>query len=143
MATIFNAVYWILKLERRRHYKHWQKITFGGSKGRRPQWIYRRTYDGGLFFVASVIIAASAVDGMLKNVATDSIYGVVWILKLNAQGNILWQKLLEAQLMKQANSIQQTKSIGSVYVCQQGWNRSLKSMAYVRGNHRQLGFLAW
>jgi hypothetical protein len=66
----------------------------------------------------------------------DSIYGDFWILKLDRQGNIQWQKAFGGSDYEQANSIQQTSDGGYVAA---GWNRSPND-GDVTGNHGDYDF---
>ena len=122
------ADYWILKLDGGGNIQ-WKK-TYGGSKGDIAMSV-RQTTDGGYIVAGN----SASTDGDVQGVS-DSIYGDFWILKLDRQGNMQWQKAFGGSDYEQANSIQQTSDGGYVAA---GWNRSPND-GDVTGNHGDYDF---
>ncbi|MCO5251697.1 MAG: choice-of-anchor D domain-containing protein [Candidatus Kapabacteria bacterium] len=95
---------WVLKLNIEGNIE-WQK-TYGGSLSERVYSI-RETNDGG-FIVAGV---TESIDGDVteNKGGTDA-----WVLKLNIEGNIEWQKTYGGSLNEMAYSIQETSDGGYI-----------------------------
>jgi hypothetical protein len=117
------ADYWILKLNSGGNIQ-WQR-SYGGSKGDIAMSVRQVNDDG--YIVAG---NSASNDGDVKNVH-DSVYGDFWILKLDTQGNIQWQKAFGGSDYEQANDIEQTTDGGCAAI---GWNRSPND-GDVTGNH--------
>ena len=122
------ADYWILKLDST-GIMQWQRV-YGGSKGDIAMSV-RQTFDGGYIVAGN----SFSTDGDVKNVH-DSVYGDFWILKLDTQGKIQWQKAFGGSDYEQANSIVQTADSGYAVA---GWNRSPND-GDVTGNHGDYDF---
>ena len=122
------ADYWILKLDADGNMQ-WQR-SYGGSKGDIAMSI-RQTSDDGYIVAGN----SASTDGNVKNVH-DSVYGDFWILKLDTQGKIQWQRAFGGSDYEQANSIEQTADGG--YIAS-GWNRSPND-GDVTGNHGDYDF---
>ena len=116
------ADYWIVKIDAVGTLQ-WQK-TYGGSLGDIAQSV-RQTNDGGYIIAGN----SASNDGDITGVH-DIVYGDAWIIKLNAQGNLQWQKTYGGSDYEQANSIQQTTDGGYIAA---GWSRS--NDGNVTGNH--------
>ncbi len=90
---------WVLKLDSGGNVQ-WQK-TYGGSGHEQARSI-QQTGDGGY------IVAGYTVDSF------GSVDDNIWVLKLNANGNIQWQKTYRGPGWEAANSIQQTTDRGYI-----------------------------
>ncbi len=99
-----NTDYWIVKLDADGNII-WQK-TFGGYSYDEAHSI-QQTSDGG-YIVAGYTFS---INGNVTGNHGGSDY---WIVKLNANGKIIWQKTLGGSSYDYANSIQQTKDGGYV-----------------------------
>ena len=93
-----NADVWILKLDTGGNVQ-WQKIY--GSLGNENAESIQQTADGGY-------IMAGSTD------FTDSGYHDAWVLKLDATGNIMWQKTYGGMGDEETNAIQQTADGGYI-----------------------------
>ncbi len=90
--------YWIIKLDETGKLK-WQK-TYGGTKDDFANSI-QQTFDGGYIVAGST---ASGDGDVTNNNGKDD----YWVLKLDAAGNLEWQKTFGSTNDDQAYSIQQT-----------------------------------
>lgn len=97
---------WVVKLDSEGEIL-WGKM-YGGSKDEGGQAI-KQTKDGG-YIVAAV---SNSSDGDLKNFKEGESHDF-WIIKLDATGNIDWQKLFGGSKIDIANSIQQTMDNGYI-----------------------------
>lgn len=93
-----NYDYWIVKLDSNGNMQ-WQK-SLGGSSMDMAQSI-QQTSEGGYIVAGS----SSSNDG---DVSGNHGGGDYWILKLDINGNIQWQKSLGGSSSEQVNSVQQT-----------------------------------
>jgi hypothetical protein len=112
--------YWIVKLDVTANLQ-WQK-SFGGLSEDYPYSI-QQTTDGG-YIVAGY---SSSTDG---DVTGNHGGGDCWVVKLDATGNLQWQRLLGGSEYDFANSIQQTTDGG--YIVAGG---SASADGDVTGNH--------
>jgi len=112
--------YWVVKLDTSGNIL-WQKCL-GGSSGDEAYSI-QQTSDGGY------IVAGSSYsnDG---NVTGNHGYGDYWIVKLDTNGNIVWQKSLGGSSYDEAHSIQQTSDGGYIVA-----GYSYSNDGDVTGNH--------
>ena len=101
-----EADFWILKLNTLGDFQ-WQK-TLGGTKEDMPSSI-QQTSDGG--YIVSGLTWSSNGD-------VTGFHGVYdyWVVKLNATGNLEWQKALGGSRADAANSITQTSDGGYLVV---------------------------
>ncbi|MDR2354519.1 MAG: hypothetical protein LBF22_15460 [Deltaproteobacteria bacterium] len=117
--------YWILKLDSLGTLQ-WQK-SLGGSR-----WDYahsiQQTSDGG--YIISGISESN--DGDVTGNHGDGDY---WIVKLDSQGNIQWQKSLGGSKHDLASSIQQTSDGGYIIA-----GRSESNDGDVTGNHGKFDY---
>ena len=93
-----NYDYWIVKLDSNGNMQ-WQK-SLGGSSMDMAQSI-QQTSEGGYIVAGS----SSSNDG---DVSGNHGGGDYWIVKLDINGNIQWQKSLGGSSSEQVNSVQQT-----------------------------------
>ncbi|MDR2353179.1 MAG: T9SS C-terminal target domain-containing protein [Deltaproteobacteria bacterium] len=100
--------YWIVKLDRQRNIQ-WQK-SLGGSGNDYANNVLE-TADGGFIIIG----ASDSADGDVTDNHGES---DAWIVKLNSQGNLEWQKSLGGSLEDSINSIQQTSDGGFIAVGQ-------------------------
>ncbi|MFP3833879.1 T9SS C-terminal target domain-containing protein [Chryseobacterium sp. SIMBA_028] len=112
--------YWVVKLDTDGNVQ-WQK-SIGGSNNDDAQSI-QQTSDGG-YIVAGT---SSSTDGDIIGNHGGLDY---WVVKLDTNGNILWQKSLGGSSGDYANSIQQTFDSGYIIA---GWSTSTDGD--VTGNH--------
>ncbi len=119
--------YWVVKLSSAGEIE-WQK-SFGGSSIDLAYSIYQ-TKDGG-YIVAG---ESSSLDGDVKNGHGSSDY---WILKLDFEGKIEWQKALGGTGIDRANDIHQTSDGGYIVI---GQSRS--NSGDVTGGHGGYDFWA-
>jgi|21_taG_2_1085346.scaffolds.fasta_scaffold00086_3 hypothetical protein len=107
---------WIIKLNAKGD-EEWQK-TIGGT-GRDVMKEIHQTRDGGY------IIGGSS-ESIVSGLKTELSYGSLdyWIIKLDATGNIEWQKTFGGKFMDQLESIISTKDDGYLIG---GWSNSFKS----------------
>ena len=99
-----NSDYWIVKLNNNGSIK-WQK-SFGGSNGDQAYSIAQTT-DGGYIVAGNSYSNDGDVTGSRGN-------GDYWIVKLDNEGNIGWQKSLGGSSTDLANSIAQTTDGGYI-----------------------------
>ncbi|WBV61944.1 T9SS type A sorting domain-containing protein [Chryseobacterium camelliae] len=111
---------WIVKLDVSGNLQ-WQK-TFGGSNDEAAQSI-RQTTDGGY-------IVAGWTNSINGNITTNHGSRDYWVLKLDATGNLQWQKTYGGGDWDSANSIEQTTDGGYIIG---GYSGSLNND--VTGNH--------
>lgn len=99
-----NYDYWVVKLDSVGNIQ-WQKCLGGQSS----EWAasIRQTLDNG-YIVAGF---ASSIDGDVTNISGSDDY---WVVKLDSNGNIQWQKCLGGLSNDRAYSIQQTQDRGYV-----------------------------
>ncbi|MGL2966571.1 T9SS type A sorting domain-containing protein [Flavobacterium sp. XGLA_31] len=93
----------------------WQK-TFGGSNSDEAHSI-KQTSDGGYIVVGSTYSNDGDVTGFHGNAAPDC-----WIVKLDENGELLWQKALGGSSVDGARCVQQTTDGGYIVV---GTSRSI------------------
>ncbi|GHV40106.1 lipoprotein [Synergistales bacterium] len=116
----------------------WQK-SLGGSALDAAASI-QQTSDGG-YIVAG--ISASNDGDVSGNHGGEYIYGDVvanfdyWVVKLNATGDIVWQKSLGGSGIEEAHSIQQTSDGGYIVA---GTSSSYLNDGDVSGNHGALDY---
>jgi len=99
---------WIIKLDGSGNLQ-WQKL-FGGSQPDIGTSI-RQTIDGGYIVSAET---ASSNSGTLTGLFPNGNGGDAWIFKLDATGNLQWQKLFGGSLENHANMIQQSSDGGYI-----------------------------
>jgi uncharacterized delta-60 repeat protein len=99
-----NFDMWVLKLDQNGNIQ-WQK-TYGGPYGDRAYSI-RQTADGGYIVSGEYSFGAGYVD--------------IWVLKLDSNGNVQWQKTYGGPDWDTAYSIQQTSDGGYIVA---GWTAS-------------------
>ena len=99
--------YWIIKLD---HYGNisWNKLLGGNSN--EIAYDIQPTSDGG-YIVAGSSQSTASGDVTGTNHGSSEDY---WIVKLNAAGNITWNKLLGGNASDEAYSIQQTSDGGYI-----------------------------
>ncbi|MEO6166918.1 MAG: T9SS type A sorting domain-containing protein [Chitinophagales bacterium] len=112
--------YWIVKLDANGNLL-WQK-SYGGSSVDYPRMIKRTTDDG--FIIAGW---TSSVDGDVTDNNGDTDF---WVIKLDAAGNLIWQKCLGGSDYDFAYSVQQTIDGGFIAA---GYSHS--NDGNVTGNH--------
>jgi hypothetical protein len=117
--------YWIVKLDGSGSIQ-WQKCLGGSSNDH--AYSIQQTTDGG-YIVAG---GASSSDG---DVANNFGWSDYWVVKLDAAGNIQWQKCLGGTHIDVAKSIQQTTDGGYVIA---GYTRS--NDGNVSGNHGAIDY---
>ena len=102
--------YWVIKLNAQGGIV-WQK-TYGGS-GYDTAASIEQTPDGGYIVAGSSSSGgwASSSDGDVSGKRGITNY---WIVKLDAEGKLLWQRPLGGSMMDQANSVQQTTDGGYI-----------------------------
>jgi hypothetical protein len=101
-----NTDYWIVKLDALGNIV-WNKLL-GGSYGEKPSNI-QQTTDGGY------IISGYSTSSANGNVSGTNHGGDdYWIVKLNALGTVVWNKLLGGSGDERANHIQQTSDGGYI-----------------------------
>jgi hypothetical protein len=127
-GSLLAADYWIVKLDATGN-KQWQK-SYGGSRGDIAMSIVQST-DGGYVVAGNTTSNDGNVTGL-----RDSIYGDYWIIKLDRQGNLRWQKTYGGSDYDEATSIQKTQE-GGYITC--GWSRSPNN-GNVTGNHGDYDF---
>jgi hypothetical protein len=93
-----NSDFWILKLDTNGNIQ-WQK-TYGGMSGE-ITYSVQQTMDGGYI-----------VAGLTESFGAG--YGDIWILKLDTNGNIQWQKTYDNINFEVATSIQKTTDGGFI-----------------------------
>lgn len=96
--------YWITKLDANGELV-WEK-SYGGSKND-VAYSIKQTFDGGYIVAGS----SNSEDGDVTNPKGDNDY---WIIKLNAEGNIEWQKSYGGSGTDWARSILQTSDGGYI-----------------------------
>ena len=98
---------WVVKLNGSGKIE-WQK-TFGGSK---REWInnIRQTTDGGYIFTGFT----ESNDGNLSGISGRRSNRNIWLVKLNANGEIVCQKLFGGSKADNGKAIQQTKDGGYI-----------------------------
>lgn len=107
----------------------WQK-SFGGSEIDQPSFI-QQTSDGG-FIVAGFTYSD---DGDVSGKHGTSFYADFWIIKLDVDGNLVWQKTLGGTLHDDGYSVRQTTDGGYMVA---GWTGS--NDGDVTGNHGNTDF---
>ena len=112
--------YWIVKLDQSGNLV-WQKCLGGSNK--EEAWSIRQTADGG-YVVAG---RTYSNDGDVRGNHGDGDY---WVVKLDASGNLVWQKCLGGSNNDEARSIQQTADGGYVVA-----GHTNSNDGDVRGNH--------
>ena len=110
----FYTDFWIVKIDSLTNIE-WQK-SLGGSLND-GSYSVKQTIDGG--FVAAGYALSN--DGDISGTHSGYFYGDYWIVKLDATGNIEWQKCLGGAVDEAANSIEQTTDGGFVVT---GWTTS-------------------
>jgi hypothetical protein len=111
---------WVVKLNSSGSLQ-WQK-SYGGSADEGAQSI-RQTADGG-FIVAG---ASTSADG---DVTENKGLNDIWILKLDASGNLQWQKSYGGSSVEIAYDIQQTTDLGYIVA-----GYTISNNGDVSGNH--------
>ena len=96
--------FWIVKLKKDGSIQ-WQK-SFGGSNGE-IAFSIQQTSDGGY-------IAAGQTSSLNGDVTGNHSGLDFWVIKLDTNGNLLWQKTLGGSSSDYATSIQQTKDGGYI-----------------------------
>ncbi|MEN2488602.1 T9SS type A sorting domain-containing protein [Flavobacterium sp. B11] len=116
-GTYTSGDYWIVKLNSLGVIE-WQK-SLGGSITERSYSISQTT-DGGYIVVGNSISNDGDVSGLHSNGTTNA-YDI-WVVKLNIQGNITWQKALGGTQDEYAYSIKQTTDGGYILCGMSGSN---------------------
>lgn len=93
--------FWVMKLDGSGNVS-WQK-TYAGSTATDSAWSIQQTTDGGY------IVAGQYNTGGTVGTTID-----IWVLKLDASGNVVWQKAYDTTGNDYAYSIQQTSDGGYV-----------------------------
>lgn len=108
--------FWVIKLNAMGD-QEWQK-TIGGS-GQDKLAAIRQTKDGGY-------IIGGSTESDISGIKTEPAYGSLdyWVLKLDATGNIEWQKTFGGQYMDKLESVLPTQDEGYIIG---GWSNSPKS----------------
>ncbi len=108
--------FWIIKLNAKGD-EEWQK-TIGGTGSDILKSIHQ-TKDGGY------IIGGSS-ESEISGLKTEANYGSLdyWVVKLDSNGNVEWQKAFGGQYMDRLESILPTKDEGYIIG---GWSNSFKS----------------
>lgn len=104
IQNLGNCDYWILKLDSN-GFIQWQK-SFGGTDVDIPTSI-QQTTDGGYIVGGETF----SNDGNISGFHGESDY---WIIKLNANGDFVWQKTLGGSDIEYADKIQQTTEGGYI-----------------------------
>lgn len=125
--------FWILKLDGAGNVQ-WQKLL--GGSGLDEAATIEQTADGG-FIVAGLSTSSNTgtLTGLISNGGYDS-----WILKLDATGNVQWQKLLGGGAFEYANHVQQTAD-GGYMVCGNSGSSNAGTLTGVTGNGLSDGWL--
>ena len=119
-GSTVSSDYWIVKLDSTGNLL-WQKSLGGNSPDNANQ--IQRTSDGGLIVCGS----SSSNDGDVSGNHGNSDF---WLVKLNASGNLLWQKCFGGIGDDVASSLAQTSNNGFIIA---GWSNS--NDGDVSGNH--------
>ncbi len=101
-----KADYWILKLDQNGELE-WQKC-YGGSEGDFPAEI-QQTVDGGYIIAGASYSKDGDVEGANEGIFEDS-----WILKLDQNGELEWQKVYGGSFYDYTSSVQQTPDNGYI-----------------------------
>ncbi|SMC63143.1 autotransporter outer membrane beta-barrel domain-containing protein [Moheibacter sediminis] len=118
--------YWVLKLDAAGN-KSWDKLYGGNSID--DAFSVQQTADGGYIIAGYSLSSASGdVSGTNKG------FGDYWIVKLDASGNKVWDKLYGGSFVDQASSIWQTSSGGYIVA---GYSGHLSA-----GNGDQTGLIS-
>ncbi len=104
IQNLGNCDYWILKLDTNGNIQ-WQK-SYGGTDVDIPNSI-QQTTDGG-FIVGGETFSS---DGNISGFHGESDY---WIIKLNSNGELVWQKTLGGSDIDYADKIEQTSDGGYI-----------------------------
>ncbi len=112
--------YWVVKLNAAGNLT-WQKSLGGTSQD--EAWSIQQTADGGYIVAGSTFSNNGDVTGNHGNID-------YWVVKLDASGNLTWQKALGGTLEDVAFSVQQTTDGGYIVA---GWTFS--NDGDVSGNH--------
>jgi len=120
--------FWVVKMNATGTLE-WQK-SLGGSGDDQANSI-RTTSDGGYIIVGST----TSTDG---DIILNKGYADYWIVKLNAQGNVEWQKTYGGTLQDIATSVRQTTDGGYVVT-----GSSNSSDGDVTGNHGPYFYDYW
>ncbi|MGB3075499.1 MAG: T9SS type A sorting domain-containing protein [Chitinophagales bacterium] len=102
-----SSDFWIMKLGVN-HKVKWSK-TYGGSDNENLFSI-QQTMDGGYIAVGS----SESIDGDVTEHEGTGVYPDLWMVKLDANGVIEWQKSIGEQYADVANSVQQTVDGGYI-----------------------------
>lgn len=105
-TTKGNGDAWILKLDITGN-KVWDKLLGGTADDR--AYAVQQTSDGG-YIVAGYSTSSASGDVSGTNHGSND----YWVLKLDANGNIVWNKLLGGSGNDQATSVQQTSDGGYI-----------------------------
>ena len=105
--------FWIIKLNAK-GVEEWQK-TIGGSGQEKLQSIYQ-TRDGGYILGGSSASETSETTGTLKGEKSTDSFGNMdyWVVKLDGNGKIEWQKTFGGEYNDELHSIEQTKDGGYI-----------------------------
>jgi len=110
--------YWIVKMDAAGN-KQWDKL-YGGSGFQNANAIWQTT-DGGYIISGQSNSSQSGDVSGVNHKLFGSLNSDYWILKLDASGNKVWDKLLGSTQDELNNSIQQTKDGGFII---SGWSFS-------------------
>lgn len=120
-----NTDYWVVKMDASGNLQ-WQK-SLGGSD-HDAQWDFQLTNDGG-FVIAG---QSKSNDGDLLQNKGEEDY---WIVRLSADGNIIWQRSYGGSSEDEAYSVQQTMDGGFIVA---GYSES--EDGDVSGNHGEVDY---
>ncbi len=118
----YSEDYWIVKLDASGNIQ-WQKCLGGSTSDR--AFSIQPTTDGGYIVAGFTSSNDGDVSGNHKEFSAD-----YWIVKLDASGNIQWQKCLGGWMEDAAGSIQQTADEGYIVA-----GYSISNDGDVSGNH--------
>lgn len=119
-----SSDYWIVKLDASGNIV-WNKLL--GGSGYDEAYSIQQTADGGYIVAGSSTSSANGDVTSVSHGAQD-----YWIVKLDASGNIQWNKLLGASNMEIPSSIQQTSDGGYIIA---GITRSQAGGDVTNSNH--------
>jgi uncharacterized delta-60 repeat protein len=105
-SHMYNLDFWVLKLNNTGNVI-WQK-TYGGSD-LDAAWSIQQTSDGG--YIVAGDTSPLHILGSISPISADY---YIWVLKLDANGNVTWQKAYSGSGVEDARSIQQTSDGGFI-----------------------------
>jgi hypothetical protein len=102
--------YWVIKLDANGNIQ-WQKV-FGGDSYDEAKSV-QQTIDGGYIIVGS---SRSNFENEKREGLLDGFNDKTWVIKLNENGSIQWQKVFGGKGYDNPESVQQTKDKGFIIV---------------------------